>query len=133
MSTNFRLELIEPSAREVVGLQFCLALTLFRVSLGLSHVPFSSLHSPLALLSRPESKNKYLSSRRRCKLLTKISGHNFFRGMFNILRRIPRQHWPAISRSETGLPIGITVPRYRTRQICCPTVDDFFFLEHPVS
>ena len=41
--TNFRLELIEPSAREVEGQQFFLVLTLFRVSLGLSQILLSSL------------------------------------------------------------------------------------------
>ena len=38
-STNLRLELIEPSARGGLGY---LSLTLFGVSLGLSHVLFSS-------------------------------------------------------------------------------------------
>ena len=44
MSTNFRLELIEPSAREVEGQQFFITLTLFRVSLGSSHPLSSSPH-----------------------------------------------------------------------------------------
>ena len=46
VSTNFRLILIEPSARDDVGQQFFRALTLFRVSVGLSHLLFYSLHSP---------------------------------------------------------------------------------------
>ena len=45
------------------------------VWLGLSHVLLSSPNSPPALLSRPESNNKYLFSRRLYKLLAKTSGH----------------------------------------------------------
>ena len=47
VSTNFSLEPIEPSARYLGVNRFLLALTLFRVSLGLSYVFFSSTHSPL--------------------------------------------------------------------------------------
>ena len=55
MSTNFRLELVEPSAKKVEGQQF-----------------FFSL-SP-TFLSRTESK-KYLFSKRLYKLQAKINGH----------------------------------------------------------
>ena len=41
VSTYFRLEFIEPSAREVEGQQFSWALTLYRVSLCFGHVLFS--------------------------------------------------------------------------------------------
>ena len=67
MSTNFRLELIEPSAREVEWQQFFLALALFR---GMF---FSSLAPPRSSLSTRVKKN--LSSRRLFKLEVKISGH----------------------------------------------------------
>ena len=38
VSTYFRLMLMEPSARDVKGQQFFLAVMLFRSSVGLSHV-----------------------------------------------------------------------------------------------
>ena len=41
-SVQLCLELIEPSARKNKGQQFFLALTLFRVSLGFSHVLYYS-------------------------------------------------------------------------------------------
>ena len=46
VSNNCCLELIGPSARAVEAQQFFRALTLCRVLLGLSHVLFSSPHSP---------------------------------------------------------------------------------------
>ena len=46
MVTYFLLMLIEPSARDVEGQHFFLALTLFRVSVCLSHVLFSPPYSP---------------------------------------------------------------------------------------
>ena len=61
------MELLEPTAREVVDKHFFLALTLFGVLLGLIHVLFSLDQGP---------KNKYLySSGRLYKLQGKISRH----------------------------------------------------------
>ena len=69
--TNFRLELLEPSAREVEVQQFFLALMLFRVSLGLSHVLLTRLLRPL-LSTRVQKINTSLagdSIRSRRKLV----------------------------------------------------------------
>ena len=69
LSTNFRLKLIEPSAREVEGQQFFLN-DAVRVSLGSSHVLFSSppFRPPGSSLSNRVQKNKvikkYLSMRK---------------------------------------------------------------------
>ena len=76
MSTNFRLEFIEPSARDVEGQQFFL--TSDAVS-GLARFePCSllliSLTPPLFALDH-STINKHLSSRRLYKLQAKISGH----------------------------------------------------------
>ena len=61
VSTYVRLEFIKPSASEVVGPQFFLALALFRVSLGLNHVLFSSPHSaPSPLFSLLPKMNSSL-------------------------------------------------------------------------
>ena len=73
--TCFHPELIVPSARDVKGQH----LFSFEAVSGLARFEpcsalLSSLVQPPALLSRPESKNKYLSSR-LYKLQAKISGH----------------------------------------------------------
>ena len=74
MSTNFRLELIEPSARDVEGQQLFLSsnVALFRVSLDYSYVLFTT--PPIFSLA-PSKKIKYRSSRLLYKLQAKISGH----------------------------------------------------------
>ena len=74
VSTNFRLELIEPSAREINVGSYFLALTLFRVSLILRHVLSSLVPSLFSSLDQ-SPKNKYISSRRPYKLQAKSSGH----------------------------------------------------------
>ena len=61
MSTNFRLELRESPAREVEDQQYFLAPTLFRGSLGLSHVLFSSSRQNMNTSLSDDS----LSSRRK--------------------------------------------------------------------
>ena len=66
VSTNFRLMLINPSARDGEGQQFFFGLTLFRVTIGLSKVLFS-------FLARPGSKKTETSSRLFDKRQAKIS------------------------------------------------------------
>ena len=67
--------------------KFFLALTLFRVSLGLSNFLFSFLtHPPRSFLSTRVQKNKYLSCRRLYKFQAKISGHAVYLNL-NVLKQ----------------------------------------------
>ena len=78
------------------GQQFFLTLTFFRVSLGLSHVFFSSSHSPPLFSFDQSPKKEYLFDRRLYRLQAKISEHavciwflicTLFK---NLLRKKPR-------------------------------------------
>ena len=69
MSTNYRLDIIEPSAREFEGKQF------FRSSEAVSSLARFVSCSLLRPLSSLSTRVKKLSSRRLYKLQAIISGH----------------------------------------------------------
>ena len=93
VSSYFRLELVEPSAREVEGQH------------SLSHVLFSSPNSPPLYFLDQSPKIKYFYSRRLYKLQAKISGQAVDRYIDRY--RVSQRRRPILRNEKYALPSSV--------------------------